>query len=422
MKKMGLILGVFITILLFVSCGKENTNVSTINTPSAVTSNKEPSKEITPVTTTESIVTTKPNQTVIKTETTQIQTSPSQEENKNFYSIKQIYEVAKELSEGDVIEDIEFEGIYVKAITETNDKLMLFVDNDSYINVRVVGGFDSFLKNRYLNCKYHVYGDICNKNGVIEVKYNLLENVTSKEETVDYSKITLYMNSIKEVYDQMDDIVLNNKKTGVGKIVTFKGVVLATDRSDSNSKATFYDNNHIITVINSKKICDAVNDIMNEYTITGIISILNGQPAILLLDIKDTEETITINYENVVEVKPSYFSKWYHVGDKINDPSYLDFAILYRVVGYINIDTGRNGLYFGMTDNENDTLNDVGIKTSVKGFYLMNYQNQQKIDSFNEKIITAYENSSKVSLYASMYQFDTQNHAWKMFIVDSMIS
>ncbi|UKI50641.1 MAG: hypothetical protein L6U99_04525 [Clostridium sp.] len=35
------------------------------------------------------------------------------------------------------------------------------------------------------------------------------------------------------------------EKNGVGNIVTFNGVVIATDRSDSNSKAVLYDNKKI---------------------------------------------------------------------------------------------------------------------------------------------------------------------------------
>ena len=88
------------------------------------------------------------------------------------------------------------------------------------------------------------------------------------------------------------------------------GIVLATDRDDSNSKAVFYDNKHLITVINwdekrNQKICDGVNDILNQFEVTGIISILKGQPAILLLDLNEGFKEIVKNNIMLRDLKPN---------------------------------------------------------------------------------------------------------------------
>lgn len=59
---------------------------------------------------------------------------------------------------------------------------------------------------------------------------------------------------------------------------------MSTDRSDANKKAVLYDNDHLITVISDKKICDGKLDLGKELKITGITSVKNGAPAVLLLD------------------------------------------------------------------------------------------------------------------------------------------
>ena len=76
--------------------------------------------------------------------------SSSSEETKQTLSIGEVLSLGQTLSEGEESEVIKFECLYVKALTDNFDKLMLFVDNDNYVFVRVEGGFDDYLKNRYL--------------------------------------------------------------------------------------------------------------------------------------------------------------------------------------------------------------------------------------------------------------------------------
>ncbi|UKI50640.1 MAG: hypothetical protein L6U99_04520 [Clostridium sp.] len=76
-----------------------------------------------------------------------------------------------------------------------------------------------------------------------------------------------------------------------------------------------------------------------------------------------------------------------------------------------------NAYYYGMTDNSNNTLSDTGIKKHpLKGIYLMNHLN---VDS--SILSNYYMNETKVSMYCSLYQFDSQNHGWKVFPIESTI-
>ena len=339
------------------------------------------------------------------------------------YTLAEINDIGKALENDTTGIKVKFNAMYVKTITDNNDHLMLFVDNDSYLCVRVESEYyTKHLQNRYKYCYYDVEGVVSKKNNSVEVVYENLTNSTTTPSTYDYSNVTSTKSSIKEVYDEIKTISLNEKYNGVGKIVTFRGVVLATDRDDANSKAVLYDNNHVITVINDKKICDAKEDLNKEFEITGIVNVLKGQPAVLALDFKSKAKTINVDYSNVCEVTPSYFSKWYHTSKNISDPSYDDFAKLYSIRGYVNIDNSRtSSYYFGLTDNANGNLSDSGTTKSIKGVYLMNYQNQKEKTSYNEKIVDAYNNEDLINVYASLYQFDTSNHGWKMFMVDDTL-
>lgn len=167
--------------------------------------------------------------------------------------IASIKELGKELDDNSTLE-VSFDGMYVKLITDNTDKLMLFVDDSSYINVRVSNSaFNDYLKNRYLNCYYKVKGLLSRKNNQLEVAYELITNITSSPEDYDYTLITKDCNTILDVYNDIDNISLSEKKNGVGSIVTFNGVLMSTDRSDANKKAVLYDNDHLITVISDKK-------------------------------------------------------------------------------------------------------------------------------------------------------------------------
>lgn len=411
MKKINYFIVIITLLFVITACGNNKNSII----PSETTTIKESSSSISSSISSSSNSSTSSSSS--KTSSTTTIPSSSSDLNVN-YSIKEILTMGSTLNEAELGIKVNFEGMYLKLITDNMDKLMLFADDSAYINVRVKSGdFTDYLKNRYLNCYYNVSGIITKNNNQVEIAYEKIENKTSTPEAFDFTNLTKKCNSIGEVYDDVKKVILTNKKNGVGNIVTFNGVVIATDRSDSNSKAVLYDNKNIITIISEKKICDGFTDLNKEFVITGIISIKNGAPAVLLLDIKSVQKTINIDYSNAKAVNPSYFAGWYHLSNNVKDPSYDDFSTLYLVSGYINIDDSRtNAYYYGMTDNSNNTLSDTGIKTSIKGIYLMNHLNVK-----SSILSDYYMNETKVSMYCSLYQFDSQNHGWKAFPIESTI-
>lgn len=350
--------------------------------------------------------------------------SSSSEETKQTLSIGEVLSLGQTLSEGEESEVIKFEGLYVKALTDNFDKLMLFVDNDNYVFVRVEGGFDDYLKNRYLSCRYTVEGNVTKSNGNIEVNYQNITNLTSEQEEYDYSNISLNKNSIEEVYQEINNVNLNNKDTGVGKIVTFEAVIVASDEDDSNTKVVAYDEKNVITVIDDKTICSK-NDMGQKYIFTGVISVLKTSPAIMLLD-KEYVEKVNldeVSYSNAEEVVPSYFSKWYYTSNKQSKPTLDVYKTLYKITGYVIEDSSRTSKYYlGVVDEKGHSLADNGITTSIKGVYLMNNLNMDDYDLTYSPFYEHYINEEKVTFYASFYQFDTNNHGWKVFALNNTIS
>lgn len=415
MKKINYFIAIMIVLFAFTACGKnkdsiESSKIDSIKESSSIVASGENSSTSSAVSSSSKSDIASSSSTILSSSSIDLEAN---------YSIQEIITIGSSLNDGEEGIKVSFKGMYLKLITDNMDKLMLFADEDAYINVRVKSGdFTTYLKNRYLNCYYNVIGAITKNNNQVEIAYEKIENVTSTPEAFDFTNITKSCSSISDVYDDIKKVNLTNKKNGVGNIVSFNGVVIATDRSDSNSKAVLYDNKNVITVISEKKICDGTTDLNKEFIVTGIISIKNGAPAVLLLEIKSCEKTINIDYSNAKAVNPSYFSTWYHLSSNMKDPNFDDFSTLYLVSGYINIDDSRtNAYYFGMTDNSNETLSDTGIKTSIKGIYLMNYLN---VD--NSILYDYYINEIKVSVYCSLYQFDSQNHGWKAFMVEDTIN
>lgn len=346
-------------------------------------------------------------------------------ESVNEKTISEIVEIAASLDEEEEGPLVSFEGIYLKYVTHGSDKMMLFADEteENYLYVRVEGGFDNFLKNRYLNCYYRVKGKVKKGLNVAEVVYQSLENVTSNPEDYSYTKITQNYNSIGDLYQDIDKMNLDKKYSAIGKIVSFEGRVVATDRSDANKKVFVYDGKNVISVIDDKKICSA-DAIGNNYSFVGLISVLKSSPAIMMLSssLIIDEETYTFDYSSAIEKLPSAFSSWYYVGDKINPPSIQDYGKLYKITGYVADDESRTQKYnFGLTDNSNGDLSDTGIKTSIKGVYFLNHLSMDENDVSYSVFTDYYTSQQKISLYVVLHQFDTSNHGWKVVPLESSI-
>lgn len=349
----------------------------------------------------------------------------SSSENIKKYTLKEIQDNGKKLVNDTQGELISFEAKYVKVMTDNNDKLMMFVDETSYIYVRVSNNdYKGYLENRYLDCDYYVEGYLSKINDRVEVNYVNLSNITSSPSDFDYSLIAEHKDSIYDVANELNDLTLSKKYNAVGKIVEVEGVVISTEYNESNKKITIYDEKNVITIVNNKTICSK-DSIGNKYKFYGALSILNGAPALWYLDSTFIEkcELFSLSFESSSSVNPSYFSSYYNVSNKVNNPTIYDFVTLYKVTGYVKTNSDITTKYsLGMVDTYSSSLSDNGIKTSIKGIFLMNNLSLDLKDIEYSPYYDYFDENVLISTYASLYQFDTQNHGWKMFGIDSMIT
>lgn len=409
MKKKSLI---FLLSILLIGCSDVTT--SSFNDSSLATSSSFSE-------TSSSITTSELSSSNNTSESTTSESSSSEEIIKN-YSIKQINEIGNKLNNDEIGEKVVFNATYVKVMTDNFDKLMLFVDETDYLYVRVPSSqYNDYLKNRYTNCLYEVIGNISKVYDHVEVNYISLKNITTTSEKVDYSKVLDKKNNINEVIDEFKLLTLSKKNNALGKIVSVEGTVIASEYTDSNKKVVIYDGNNVLTIVNDKKIVNK-DDVNKKYRFIGALSVLKGSPALWYLDSEfiKNEET---EYPNFEKVTPSYFSKWYNVSDYINNPSFDDFAKLYKVTGYVQDNKDITTAYnLGLVDEVNDSLSDVGIKKSIKGVFLMNNLSMSESDLSYSKFAPFYINEEKITVYVSLHQFDTNNHGWKVFAIENSIN
>ena len=403
---------IFLLSILLIGCSDVTT--SSFNDSSLATSSSFSE-------TSSSITTSELSSSNNTSKSTTSESSSSEEIIKN-YSIKQINEIGNKLNNDEIGEKVVFNATYVKVMTDNFDKLMLFVDETDYLYVRVPSSqYNDYLKNRYTNCLYEVIGNISKVYDHVEVNYISLKNITTTSEKVDYSKVLDKKNNINEVIDEFKLLTLNKKNNALGKIVSVEGTVIASEYTDSNKKVVIYDGNNVLTIVNDKKIVNK-DDVNKKYRFIGALSVLKGSPALWYLDSEfiKNEET---EYHNFEAVTPSYFSKWYNVSDYINNPSFDDFAKLYKVTGYVQDNKDITTAYnLGLVDEVNDSLSDVGIKKSIKGVFLMNNLSMSESDLSYSKFAPFYVNEEKITVYVSLHQFDTNNHGWKVFAMEDSIN
>ena len=342
-------------------------------------------------------------------------------------SIKDIFTLGENVKENEIGDLVQFEATYLRgiAMTRSSEDLMLFADEESYIYLRLpYAKYTGYLANRYVMQEYQVTANITKVNNQIELTLN--DSLTTQESVINLSSSTSYnqeqvsevKSALGELIEDFNAIPLNNKKYGSGKIVTVTGQVIATEYKDANKKCVIYDGTNIVTIINSSKIVGQY-DIGTTIEVTGILNMEVSCPAILMLSSKvKADVSKDLNMTNYEEVKPSYFKDWNLTSDNMKTPSVNNFMKLYKTTGYITDDKDRtNAYYIGAVDSASDKLSDVGIKTSIGGFYLMNHLNISDRDFSYSGFYGFYDKVEPVTFYFTLFGFDTQNHAWKCFPV-----
>ena len=346
---------------------------------------------------------------------------------KTVESIKDIFTLGENVKENEIGDLVQFEATYLRgiAMTRSSEDLMLFADEESYIYLRLpYAKYTGYLANRYVMQEYQVTANITKVNNQIELTLN--DSLTTQESVINLSSSTSYnqeqvsevKSALGELIEDFNAIPLNNKKYGSGKIVTVTGQVIATEYKDANKKCVIYDGTNIVTIINSSKIVGQY-DIGTTIEVTGILNMEVSCPAILMLSSKvKADVSKDLNMTNYEEVKPSYFKQWNLTSDNMKTPSVNNFMKLYKTTGYITDDKDRtNTYYIGAVDSASDKLSDVGIKTSIGGFYLMNHLNISDRDFSYSGFYGFYDKVEPITFYFTLFGFDTQNHAWKCFPV-----
>ncbi len=344
-------------------------------------------------------------------------------------SIKDIFTLGKDLEENEIGELVQFEATYLRGIAmkNSNEDLMLFADEESYIYLRLPKSkYEGYLANRYKMQEYQVTANITKVNNLIELTLNnsltTQESVVNLTSSISYNEenISEAKNSLLDLVDEFNAIPLNNKKYGSGKIVTVTGQVIATEYKEANKKCVIYDGTNVVTVIGSKRIVGQY-DIGTTIEVTGILNIQISCPAILLLSSKvKSDVSKDLNMTNYEEVKPSYFKKWNLISDSMKTPEINDFMKLYKTTANITNDknrTTKGKYYVGAVDNASDKLSDDGIKTSIAGFYLMNNQNLSELEFSYSAFYGFHDKVEPVTFYFTLFSFNNNEHAWNCFPV-----
>lgn len=400
-------------LLLLVGCSSQPSNSNTATPPSIPTS---PSNPVTP-----------PSTSDCETgDTGDISTSiPPISDSTDVtvtMNIAEINEYAATLEESQIGQKVTFNCVYLKKITDNTDKVMLVADDsDAYLYVRVSNGlWTTSMENNYLNYDYRITGNIMKYLGHTEIKFESLERLGTANIEIDLSKLTENKNSLGEVYDEFALLTLSNKYNGIGKIVTFDGKLIATDRSDANTKGVYYDGTNVITVINTTKV-GTESDFGKTFRITGSLSVLKSSPAILLLKSEIINDEVSLNIDTNNIVNPSYFKKWNTLSDKMNPPSFSDYGVLYKTTGYVKSDDMNGKYYLGVVDDSNGSLSDNGVSTSISGVFLMNNLNMNDNDLSYSIFAPYFIDEIPVTFCFTLFQFETSWHGWKVMPIDSTV-
>lgn len=337
-------------------------------------------------------------------------------------TIAEIKEASSKLDDDSSGESATVYGTYLKKIYDNGDMLMLILEGTDYLYIRFSSTqWTTHVNNIYFGTALGFRGRISKKLGQPEIVVNELLEKEITECAYDLEGAATLCQDIADVYSSFKKINLSNKYNGRGEIVSFDGQALASDRDDSNKKVVLTDGYNSVTVIGNSKLLSK-DDTGNKYRVIGSLSIDRSAPAVLALSFTLVAGTPSFDSKNATEVLPSYFSKWNTLTDHFSAPSLDDYGKLYKTTCYIGDDTSRTDKYYlGAVDTSKDTLSDVGVSTSIKGFYLMNELNLSETALSYSAFYTPFVEAKQVSFVFSLYKFETGWHGWKMFAFEPTV-
>lgn len=411
-----------------ISQNSSNTTTSVITSNSVVTPNSSSSNHISSSAPINSSITPIPSSsTTIPTPSASTSIDLN---NLRTISIKEAIELGKNLENGQVGQLVKIEGTYLRTMTWTrsSDDIMIIIDGTGQIGLHVpYAKYTNYLASRYVNENYVVVGNMANNDGRIELVLNDAISVqdsfasSKKTELFDPNDVTTKIDSIENLVKEFDQLPLNRKKYGVGKIVTVDAQLVAVEYEESNKKALFSDGQYCITVVSSSGIATKT-DIGKYYSVTGIMSVEVTSPALWYLSKTVIEkDSTTIVVDKATTTRADAFKKYSILGDNYNNPSYLEYMTLYKTKGYITDDEGRTSKYYlGIVDEENGSLNDVGGK-AISGLLLLNHQGLDDKGMSYSPFLSYYTDGTEIELYYSLNQYSSNDHGWKAFAIEALV-
>lgn len=332
------------------------------------------------------------------------------------------------LSEGETGELVRVQATYIKTLTwsRSNEDVMVIVDNTGMIGFRLAySDYSNYFSFLDTNLEYSIIGNVAKNNNRVE----LIINQDYKNErcfsligtsVFDATSISSMLPSILDLVNEFDQVGLNNKKYGLGKIVTVTAQLVAIEYSNTGKKALFSDGELCFTVVSDSRIARE-SDIGTIYKVTGIMSVEVTSPALWYLKKEIVTQSDTINVSNAFSTTAESFKKYSILQDNYKNPSYLEYMTLYQTTGYIRYDSGRTSKYYlGLVDTPNGSLNDVGSNL-ISGLFLLNNQGLDERGLTYSPFYDYVDSNETITLYYSLNQFDSSNHGWKAFAIETLV-
>ena len=325
---------------------------------------------------------------------------------------------------------VSFQATYLRALTLNNDRVLMFADETGYIGFRCTTQSD-YINNNYRFQEYKVTGKLVEKENGLEVAYestfgDLRASVERLGEGAELSykesetTLPVQLTGISQIKEKSALLVQDSKLNAYGEIVRFTAQYANFESDNSKEKTFFIDaNGEGIVVIQDNDTTGGhkLTPLMSEdnigkwYELTGIISIKTSIPAILAWTCtyvpksEVDEQNFDVTYATDVT---SQIEQAFYNGNLTSDkldalPNEMYFK-LYHANGWLYDD----GTCSGFTLIENGTIPDNG-KNTRKGFYFVNGK-----DIWGE-------NGTAVEIYFKIQSYDTQNHIWKIFVIEKLL-
>ncbi|MGM9873473.1 MAG: hypothetical protein ACI31G_00940 [Bacilli bacterium] len=308
---------------------------------------------------------------------------------------------------------------------EINQYKTLFIDETGYMYININSLFYSKIKDyQYLDSTiYKIEGEIINNNNSIEINvenYSFLEN-----SSLSYSFASLYNTTMFETnyYDEIENIVINNRGCGLGKIIKIKARYIM---KLTTNNLLMYDGTNYFQLNGNDKIGNGF--ILNStYDILGIMNVYRYAPGIVFVDkISSMTEIGEIDFSNDIETLSSTDLYKIKYTKEVNTHSLnyeKVFKSIYKFEGYINYYVKNDQINMVMSDTYNSSCYSTYTSALNAKCAFISNDNEKNLYSDSDLINSlTYEyalENIKVSFYYYPYLLNTSNY-WMVYLISDI--